>query len=268
MGSKLFWNQGFIISSRMSLTIKENLSSFGWGPANILSRSPWSPRDLMLATLHFNSLCCCVWTKCLWSWRWEGGTGVGWKKSVLENIKNWLIEQKKQQQRPSSFTAFFRYPYWGTPELQLRGSGRSSTSGLNRKKHVALCFEGLWTCLGDNNSPVDACLASTLLTLPPTFFAPHHLIYLHLLSYEHLSHSPPFFPLPSFILSFFSHRLPLWPIFLTQLRISFPTPVGEKRGSCYFCFSNDSGTSALICLGSQHEWAFFLGWLISSWGVY
>lgn len=45
-------------------------------------------------------------------------------------------------------------------------SGLCIFSRLSEKKRAGLCFESLQTCLGDNNSPDDACLASARLILP------------------------------------------------------------------------------------------------------
>lgn len=45
-------------------------------------------------------------------------------------------------------------------------SGLCIFSRLSEKKQAGLCFESLQTCLGDNNSPDDACLASARLILP------------------------------------------------------------------------------------------------------
>lgn len=151
-------------------------------------------------------------------------------------------------------------------ELQLRGSGQSISSGLSSKKWPGLCFEGLWTCLGDNNSPVDACLASTtLLTLPPTLLAPPHLNHLHRIRLPCIYYSSH----PQFTVS-------LWPLTCCQCDLYFflncvnhLKHLWEKKGGiCYFRFSNDSGASPLICLGKAIWMTLFPRLLISSWGVY
>lgn len=43
-----------------------------------------------------------------------------------------------------------------------------------------MCFESLWTCLGDNNSPDDACLACEWLILPQTRSATPQFNHLYL----------------------------------------------------------------------------------------
>lgn len=100
-------------------------------------------------------------------------------------------------------------------------SGLCIFSGLSEKKRAGLCFESLLTCLGDNNSPNDACLASARLILPPTHSAPRHPNHLYLFL------CPAFPPLPYFPLSR-SDWLPAWPIFLIYVCTYTWIPVGEE----------------------------------------
>lgn len=63
------------------------------------------------------------------------------------------------------------------------GLGCIFFSRLSEKKQAGLCFESLRTCLGHNNSPDDACLASVRLILPSTHSAPRHLNHFYLFLY-------------------------------------------------------------------------------------
>lgn len=141
-------------------------------------------------------------------------------------------------------------------ELQLRGSGWSISSGLSSKKCAGLCFEGLWTCLGDNNSPVDACQASpTLLTLPPTLLAPPHLNHLHGIRFPCIYYSSH----PQFTVS-------LWPA-ASVTYISYSTvyiisnTCGRKKGE--FVISASQMTLVLLLSSvwvKPYEWPFFQGY--------
>lgn len=130
-------------------------------------------------------------------------------------------------------------------ELQLRGSGWNISSGWSRKKWAGLCFEGLRTCLVDNNSPVDACLAGTLLTLPPTLSAPPHLNHLPLIRFPRIHYLlHPLFTVSHWPLTCYWRDL----YFLLNCVYPFKQLCEKKGGISYFRFSNHSGACPLICL--------------------
>lgn len=157
------------------------------------------------------------------------------------------------------------YPHRGkTLNCSWGVLGGGITSGLSRKKWAGSCF---WrrTCLGDNNSPVDGCLAGTLLTLPP----PPHLL---CSSSSYLAPSP---PLPAFITSpppFFICPLftvSLWPIscrwcdlyFLLNCVYHFKHLWEKRRGGGFvISFSQMILAPVLSSVWiKRFEWPFFQG---------
>lgn len=193
--------------------------------------------------LHCDSFSCCVWWQRLWLWKLERETGAGWYKNwpwKHEGLSH-PREEKKTTKKPTKTLQLYGicwYPQRGKKtELRLRGSGRSITSGLSRKKEAGLCFEGLWTCLVDNNSPVDACLAGTLLTLPPTFSAPPHLIYLHLLLALHLLLPPTSFLYSLFTVSLSDHSPAAGVTYISYSTVYIiSNTCGRKKGNLLFPF--------------------------------
>lgn len=154
-----------------------------------------------------------------------------------------MKEEKKITKTQQRLLMFSWEKKW---ELQLRGSGRNTSSGLSRKKWAGLCLEGLWTCLVDDNSQVDACLAGALLTLPPTLSAPPHLNHLHLIRFPRIYYS--FHPL--FTVSHWPLTCCRWDLyFLHNCVYHFKRLCEKKGGISYFRFSNNSGACPLICLG-------------------
>lgn len=212
------------------------------------------------AVCHTVKAFVCVCWQCVWFQRWEWVMGkVGLKSGG-------------GGKEPPATQCFVDIVTGKRPELWMKRDWAENFLSIKQKESRLGCvLKALRTWLGDKNSPADAGAAGTLLALHLRLYSfPPHLLYNHLLPSPRLLLSPrsSFCPLfPPFTLSLNKLMLLEWPIFLTHLYTSFPTPVGQKRSISYFLFSNDA--SALIRLGKAIWMALFPMWLISRlWGSF